>query len=317
MTTPPAVVVEMSASEAGAPYAQVLVQACSAGLRKDGPCALEGNASADAARAVAIVSWEGDDRATAKVEVGVRRGQHADWLTRRVTFAPADAEEERWRSVGLIIATLVGSQTGADRTVETPAPPPAAAPPHVAKEPLAAEKPAASRGAARTWFVEADAEAARGAGDVFGAWGGALRGGVAFAGSPFFVTGALRYEIAPNAAPDARLEWGWVSLGVGISAPLGDAPLVFEARCEPTLGGMRATASQGGATQSGGLFGVREGVGLTWWMGRAIGVSLGVEALETTRSAVVNVSGGAGYPAEAKAQWLGWSTAIGLRFRSD
>ena len=317
MTTPPPVVVEMSASDAGAPYAQVLVQACSAGLRGDGPCALEGSAPADAARAVAIVSWEGDDRATAKVEVGVRRGQHADWLTRRVTFARADAEEERWRSVGLIIATLVGSQTGGDRNADLPTPPPPAAPPPVVKEPVAAEKPAASPMPARTWFVEADAEAVRGAGDVFGAWGGALRGGVAFEGTPFFVTGSLRYEIAPDAAPDARLEWGWVSLGAGVATPLSRAPLVFEARCEPTLGGVRASASQGGSTQSGGLFGVREGVGLTWWLGRAVGLTVGAEALETTRSAVVNVSGGAGYPAEAKAQWLGWSTAIGLRFRSD
>ncbi|HEY2511496.1 MAG TPA: hypothetical protein VGI39_11595 [Polyangiaceae bacterium] len=316
MTANPPVVVEMSAADAGAPYAQVLVQACSAGLREEGPCALEGGAPADAARAVAVVSWEGDDRATAKVEVGVRHGQRADWLTRTVTFARADAEEERWRSVGLIIATLVGIQTGGDRGAELPAPPPTA-PAAVAKEPSAADKVSAPPPPARTWFVEADAVAARGAGDVLGAWGGALRGGVAFAGAPVFVTGSLRYEIAPDAAPDARLEWGWVSLGAGLAAPLGRTPLVFEARCEPTLGGVRATASRGGSAQSGGLFGVREGIGLTWWVGRALGVALGAEALETTRSAVVNVSGGAGYPAEARAQWLGWSTAIGLRFRSD
>src|SRR5258708_28666544 len=105
MTPSPAVVVEMHASDASSSYAQVLVDACTEGLRDGGVCALDAG-TGDSSRAVAIVSWDGIHRSAAKIDVGVRRGAHADWLTRNVTFAASDAEVERWRSVGLIIATL-------------------------------------------------------------------------------------------------------------------------------------------------------------------------------------------------------------------
>jgi hypothetical protein len=315
MTPSPAVVIEMSASDASTPNAQVLVEACSDGLRGGGPCALEDSGATDSARAVAIVSWEGSGRGAAKIEVGVRRAAHADWLTRHVTFDPSDAEIERWRSVGLIIATLVGSEVA-----KAPVPPPetslpAPAPPKPSPPP----PPAPTPEAATSWSFEVGAAASRGAGDVFGAWGPTGRVGAAFRRTPVFVTGSLRYEIEPPGAAQVRLEWGWVSLGAGIGAPLGRTPLLLEARLEPTLGGIRATSLGSAPAQAGGLFGVREGVALTWWWAHWIGLSLSAEALETTRSTVVNVSSNTGTSTTvaAKAQWFGWSSGLGLRFRTD
>jgi hypothetical protein len=314
MTPSPAVVVEMSASDASTPYAQVLVEACTDGLRGGGPCALEGSAAGDTARAVAIVSWEGIGRGAAKIEVGVRRAAHADWLTRHVTFDPSDAEVERWRSVGLIIATLVGNEAA-----KAPPPPPEPSPPPAPAKPQPPAPPPATPAVNPVWFFEAGAVLARGAGDVFDAWGGAARVGALFRRTPIFLTGSIRYETAPQAAPQVRLEWGWVSLGAGAFAPLGRTPLILEARVEPTLGGIRATSLAGAPAQTGGLFGVREGIALTWWWGRWVGLSLSVDALETTRSTAVNVSSntGTGTTPAARAQWFGWSTGLGLRFRTD
>jgi hypothetical protein len=64
---------------------------------------------------------------------------------------------------------------------------------------------------------------------------------------------------------------------------------------------------------------VREGVAITWWWLRWLGLSLSADALETTRSAVVNVSSGTDTSATqvAKAQWFGWSSGLGIRFQTD
>ena len=158
--------------------------------------------------------------------------------------------------------------------------------------------------------------AVRGAADVLGAFGGAARVGVTFPSTPVFVTGSLRYEVEAPAPPQVRLEWGWVALGLGVAAPLRWASLVVEARCEPTVGGIRASEN-GGGPAGGALFGVREGVGITWWWIHGLGLALSADALETTQSAVVNVPSGAGYVTVTKAQWFGWSTGLGVRFRTN
>ena len=116
MGTPAPIVIEMTASDAALPYAQVLVSACSSSVHDRGPCAL-GDVTGESARVVVIVSWEGTGHFAAKIEVGVRQGTRADWRTRRVSFDATDQEIERWRSVGLIIATLVG-EAGSERNAE-------------------------------------------------------------------------------------------------------------------------------------------------------------------------------------------------------
>src|SRR5262249_28614498 len=56
---------------------------------------------------LAILEWQ-DDHRTAHLEVGLRRIDHAEWLTRRIEFGAEDREIERWRATGLVIPTLAG-----------------------------------------------------------------------------------------------------------------------------------------------------------------------------------------------------------------
>lgn len=310
MTPSPPVVIEMPASDAGAPFAQTLVEACTDGLGASGPCALEGAATeASTAHAVAIVSWDGGGRGAATVEVGVRRGAQADWRTRRVAFAASDAEIERWRSLGLIIATLVGGETPHDAAPPA-APPPA--PERPAPPQLASAEKAPPKAASSTWSFEAGAVGARGAADALGAWGPSVRASVALHETPFFVTASFRYE-TESASAQVRIDWGWAALGVGLAtSPAG--PVLVEGRVEPTLGFVRASASDA-VTQSGLLFGVREGAALTWWWARWIGPSLSADVVETTRSTSVEVTTGAGSTQAARAQWIGWSAGVGIRVR--
>ncbi len=329
MAAAAAVVIEMPAQDAALPYSRVLVNACTEGLRERGPCALEDSTS-ESAYAVVIVSWEGQGHTAAKIEVGVRHGSRADWVARHVAFNASDAEVERWRSVGLIIATLV-EQAGGDRKPEppaaTPAPqdkPPAPVRPAPAQaEVEVAEKPASPLAPTRNaWLLDGAFELARGTGNGLGALGGLVRGSRQVGSTAFLVTGSLRYETQPTASNGATarvgVQWAWAGAGVAVATDPA-RPLLFEARLEPTLGWVQATAQGSSSAKSGVLFGAREGVSATWWWAWWLGIAAGVEAVETTQSATVRVStnGATSYTPVTTEQWIGWSATLGLRFRTD
>jgi hypothetical protein len=323
------VVIEMPAQDAALPYARVLVNACTEGLRDRGPCALEDSTS-QSAYAVVIVSWDSPAHTAAKIEVGVRKGQRADWLARHVTFNATDAEGERWRSVGLIVATLVG-EAGADHKAEQQVPPAEQTPPQETPvRPIAApggadaEKPAAPIPPRdRAWLLDGAFVVARGTSGGFGALGGAARLSRRLGSTALFGTGSLRYETQPQAAdPTAtaqvRMQWVWATAGVAIATEVPSAPLLVEARLEPTVGWVQAALSGGSSQSAGVLVGAREGVGGTWWWAPWLGLTLGVEAIETTQPVAVRTTAdGASYEPVTKAEWFGWSALAGLRLRAE
>jgi hypothetical protein len=108
----PAVVIELPAGDRGSPLASALVAACNESVA-DAHCALASDAPPPDIAAAAVVSWD-EDRRIANVSVVLRRGTKA-WLSRRIEFKDADAPRERFRAVGLVIATLVGE---ADRAAK-------------------------------------------------------------------------------------------------------------------------------------------------------------------------------------------------------
>jgi len=106
----PIVLVELPAAAAADSNAPALIAACSAGLRR-GTCVTEEPASGERAAAVAIVAWLDSDHLRARIDVGRRAEQRAGWQVRELTFREQDAPLERWRSVGLAIAGVVGEAT--------------------------------------------------------------------------------------------------------------------------------------------------------------------------------------------------------------
>lgn len=106
----PIVLVELPAAEAADVNAPALVAACSSGLRR-GSCALEEAPEGERATAVAIVAWLDADHLRARIDVGRRAEQRGGWQVRELTFHAQDALLERWRSVGLAIAGVVGEAT--------------------------------------------------------------------------------------------------------------------------------------------------------------------------------------------------------------
>jgi len=316
--TSPAVVIEIAAADAASPHAASLVGACTEGLRNGGRCAL-GAAKDEPSPAVAVVAWSDEGHLSVRVEVGVKRGTEAQWLSRQVAFRTSDAEEERWRAVGLVIATLVGEVTAPTPPPPPapPAPPPPEAPP--AAPPLRETPPPAPTFDARPrqWCFDLAFDLARGA-ETFGARGLSIRASRRVGASAFFVTGSLRYEAEPGAGGIADLAWEWGTLGIAATIPVASTRFVVDARVEPTIGWMYASLGDGSASSRQLLGGAREGLALTWWITDALGLALGAEALEVTRRAIVRRVPEGGAPVGvATEQLLGWSTFAGARFRLE
>lgn len=68
--------------------------------------------------AVALVLWQGEGFLQVTVRVGRGGGQ---WLARALTFSERDSVSERWTTVGLTVATLVGETRALDTTTPDPA----------------------------------------------------------------------------------------------------------------------------------------------------------------------------------------------------
>jgi hypothetical protein len=106
----PIVLVELPAADAADVNAPALIAACSSGLRR-GTCVVEETPNGERATAVAIVVWLDPEHLRARIDVGRRAEQRAGWQVRELSFHEQDALLERWRSVGLAIAGVVGEAT--------------------------------------------------------------------------------------------------------------------------------------------------------------------------------------------------------------
>lgn len=121
----PTVVVDLGA-DASPERIQWVLDACNAAIGA-GRCVSEAPSGEAPPRAVAIVRVKDAEGRSVLIEVGTRDSAHADWSLRELRFEIRDPPRERWRSVGLALATLVGELDPSD-DVEPPAPPPAPAP---------------------------------------------------------------------------------------------------------------------------------------------------------------------------------------------
>jgi hypothetical protein len=115
----PAVVIDLGTQVAPAEAASVL-EACNAAIVA-GSCELEAAAS-EPPQAIAIVRWSGSEQRRVRIEVGLREAERPAWSVREVAFSPGDPLRERWRTVGLVIATLAGELDTAQDENETARP---------------------------------------------------------------------------------------------------------------------------------------------------------------------------------------------------
>jgi hypothetical protein len=123
--------------DVGARELQVVVDACNDAISK-GVCVPEGEAGGEAARAVATARPADDAVLVVRIEVRLSWSEGTP-IVRELEFSPRDPLRERWRSVGLAIATLVGEGEQQRARAESLESAPEPAPPEPEPEPPAAE----------------------------------------------------------------------------------------------------------------------------------------------------------------------------------
>ena len=249
---------------------QYVLDACNE-VVADGVCLPKGDASLEEPRAIAIAKRTAS---VIEIEVQLMDSQQPP-LLRTLRFTREDPARERWRSVGLAIATLVGEGQRAEeeavqaaREAEAPAsatepaqapPEPSPAPPVVAAAPspappvVAESPPQAARDqdeviAQHGVFLGVGAFGGSALDDGSGRLGASLRGGW-LSRSGILLLGSASYSL--RAGSDDALDVTWLAFeaGVGYSVSLSNQ-LSLGLSVQAGVEQLRFEASAGGVESS-------------------------------------------------------------------
>jgi hypothetical protein len=132
--------------DVGARDVQIVIDACNDAISQ-GVCLPEASPGDELPRAVAVARAADDAVRVVRIEVRLASDDEGAPIVRELVFGRRDPLRERWRSVGLAIATLVGEGERAreeardDEAPPEPPPPPVEAAPEVAPEPSEPPEP--------------------------------------------------------------------------------------------------------------------------------------------------------------------------------
>ena len=242
------------------------LSACSDALKhrrcaaNDDPEAQAGTVSAEA-----IIAWpDGDDR---HVHVVLERFdiRPSRRIKRDTRFAEGDPMIERWRTVGLVIAALVGeseSPSGGNEGSD--------------EQPLLG--PSARAGDGSAGWVGLSALAGPGIDDGSLRLGGALEGAIALRSSPGFFFTVLSHALRPVDERNLDVRWTTVALGGGARTVLPNVDIGLRVHGAVLLEYLHAGSASGSAVTGGGSRlspGLRGGVDVLWPASRPLGLTLG------------------------------------------
>jgi hypothetical protein len=268
---------------------------------------------------IAVVTWEDSEHRAVEVQVGAHRSTGNEWSNRHLTFTETDAEIERWRAVGLVIATLAGEVSAA--VAEPTPPPPRVAPSASAAKAAPPVLVAPAQRPTPAWSLGAEVELARGSSTSFGAYGLSVRVTRRLLPRFLFGTASVHYDTETVSAEHLNLSFAELTLGLGASLPVAGSRIALEPRLEPELTFVRANLANQAASngaQSGTLWALREGLGAVWWWSEWFGVSASGDLYQSNRRTVVHSQQGAESPRTvAEIAPLGWSAALGIRVGFD
>jgi hypothetical protein len=196
-----------------AEYAPAMVAGCSDTI-VEGSCAMASTLpESTRPDAVALVLWQGEDYLQVTVRVGRGDGQ---WVQRVLTFSERDSISERFTTVGLTVATLVGETAPQPKPslVSSPAQPPVTVAPAGApsKPVVAAKKSSVS------YLFHGEAAALLGPSWSEGGWqkGGYLSVGFRIPHSPFVLHGFGSYAVSSGPELDRTdIQSSWLTGGIG------------------------------------------------------------------------------------------------------
>ncbi|HEY3497921.1 MAG TPA: hypothetical protein VGK73_24650 [Polyangiaceae bacterium] len=287
------IVIDVGVTDPPRELTTVLVEACTRAATET-TCHLVRDAPEGPYAAIAIVTWEAEDRV--RIEVGLRRETGAEWRSRQISFQQADVVVERYRSVGFVIGT-VATAPPEEPPPAPPAPEPPPAPPPVPvvplKPPRATPKPPPpppSRG-----FVGLAGLIGRGLDEGGPRYGGNLRAGIRVIDR---VAVLLSASASVRPRDDQGLALAWMDAGLGLGVAVG-APTRshLELRLEMLGEHFSADLEDGdrSAERARTIPAARVGVDGVWMIDHFLGVVVGVEGvLRYSKTQVDAFSGDAG-----------------------
>lgn len=214
----PVVSLDVLPADVPAEYAPAMVAACSDALTS-GRCAIAQTLlESTQPEAVALVLWQGDEFLQVTVRVGRGGGQ---WVARALSFSEKDSLAERWTTVGLTVATLVGETRGLGVAMQSA---PASAMPPIAASADGKQADIAPVRAARPSplppeRVQGRFGAVTGPGWDLGDWrmGAWLSLGLRIAGTPLVLNALGSYSLSHGPTIQrAELSTRWATVGVGV-----------------------------------------------------------------------------------------------------
>jgi hypothetical protein len=304
----PPVVVELP-PDAASREAAVLIEACTKSLPERG-CRLASDEPGGEPRSgFALVRRRGER--TLVIELGVRRREEARWVLRELTFRADDPEEERWRTAGLVIGTLVGQAESENRRESAP---PARSAVEVQRLPVVRERAREARPAVRQWRAVIGVDASAGPALDRGAWrfGAGLGADYRLGSLPAFAHLGLRYAARPTDLDGLSVSWASGAAGAGVLWDVSH-PLKLESTAALVLERVSATVTSGGESDSGSRFaaGGRLGAGLLFVSSGFLGIYLGAEGTMLASPTRLLVGG----QSAGRVQNPTYALAIGLRLR--
>ncbi len=271
-----------------------MIEACTAVLRQ-GQCELAPPTPGSTPHTVAVVSWRDTQHAAVLIEVGVTTADGTHWHTQSVEFQPIDPLPERWRVVGITIATLVGDLDAAE--TEREAGPVSSAPVTQTDKPpgTSQREPVLGTGVGAPRSPEASAGPTRqswvASGGLVAPGGKTVRAGLWLRGAwvpqaPLFLTVASRFLAAPRSQGVAP-RWLGLSVGVGAQQSVGGGSL--HGWVELLVDRVWVAADQ--ATGAKALPGARLGVGGAWPVSGPVALVLGGDVTRYSRGVRVRRDG--------------------------
>jgi len=276
----------------------VVLSACSDAL-KHRSCVSSEDKDHGAPSVTALIAWpDGSDR---HVRVTLERfdvpnGRRIDRDTR---FADEDPLVERWRTIGLVIAALVGASDapldgaaeGGDRPWSGPG--------------RAGAHPAA--------WLGLSALAGPGLDDGSVRLGASVHGAIALRASPIFFMASASHALRPVDDRQMDVRWTTFAVGGGARAVLSEADLALRVRFELMLEYLLAGRGSGAAVSGGGSRtnpGIRGGGDLVWPASGALGMTLGFSLWSLPGGTAVQLD----QRKVGSSQWLGYAGFLGAEW---
>jgi hypothetical protein len=245
----PMVMVDIAPPEPPSELARALLDACSTAVRVGSCSRFDRDLTTGGippGTAAATVRWETADGRHVQIEVGIRGEDQPAPRSRSLEFAATDPLVERWRSVGLTIATLAGEisrESGAEPLEEAPVPrrPKPRKGPDTGDrrpEPPSAREPPRREMTRETLWTTVAAIAGPGLED--GAWRAGAWADIGWRPTrlPLFARLNLAFAARPADSRGVSVQWETVTLGAGGVA--GEGRFTLQPRVSASFDSVRA-----------------------------------------------------------------------------